>query len=216
MQVVNNPAASLKRSSIPPPAQVGFTLWMLFWVPVVLVTQGPQNFWWLCNLAQFILLYSVWTSNRLLISSQAGTIVVVGAAWTVDLVAALISGSSPFGITTYMFNEQLSAALRVTSTYHVWLPVFVLWLCRRQGYDDRGFWLQCVIGTVAILGSWVFGDAARNLNYTIAPFGIQQTWLPQALYIPVLCAGTALLLYLPGHFITRTFAGEARSRSDNA
>ena len=213
MQVVSNPASSLRQPLIPPAAQIGFSLWMLLWVPVVLTTQGPQNFWWLCNLAQFILLYSVWTSNRLLISSQAGTIVIVGAAWTIDLAGALITGASPFGITVYMFNDELPVALRATSTYHVWLPLFVLWLCRRQGYDGRGFWVQCVIGTSAILGSWVFGDSVRNLNYTIAPFGIQQVWLPQAVYIPVLCVGTALLLYLPGHFIARAVAGEVRVRS---
>ena len=201
---------------VPIAARLGFTAWMLFWIPVVLATQGPQNFWWLCNLAQFILLYSIWTSDRLLVSSQAGTIVVVGAAWTVDLAGALITGSSPFGITTYMFNEDLSIALRATSTYHVWLPVFVVWLCRRQGYDVRGFRLQCGIGTAAILGSWIFGESMRNLNYTIAPFGIEQVWLPQALYIPILCVGTALLLYLPGHFIVKSLADRSGDFSPRA
>ena len=198
------------------PARIGFTLWMVFWIPVVLATQGPQNFWWLCNLAQFILLYSLWTSNRLLVSSQAGTIVVVGAAWTIDLAGALMTGNSPFGITTYMFNKDLSIALRATSTYHMWLPVFVLWLCRKDGYDVRGLWLQCGIGTAAILGSWILGDPVRNLNYTIAPFGIQQVWLPQALYIPLLCIGTAVLVYLPGHFIVKAVAGRSSRSSSNA
>lgn len=202
--------------TVPLSARLGFTLWMMLWVPVVLSTQGPQNFWWLCNLAQFILLYSVWTSNRLLVSSQAGTIVVVGAAWSVDLAGALITGSSPFGITNYMFNQDLSIALRATSTYHVWLPVFVVWLCRRQGYDARGLWLQCAIGTAAIIGSWIFGEPNRNLNYTSAPFGIEQVWLPQALYVPILCVATAMLLYLPGHFIVKALAGRSRDLSDSA
>lgn len=189
---------------------------MIVWVPVVLTSQGPQNFWWLCNLAQFILLYSVWASNRLLISSQAGTIVIVGAAWSVDFVGTLITGSSPFGITGYMFNDELPLALRATSTYHVWLPLFVLWLCRSQGYDGRGFWLQCALGTAAIVGSWIFGAAARNLNYTVAPFGIEQVWLPELLYIPILCMGTIVLLYLPGHFLVRAIAGGLRDETDPA
>jgi len=214
MQVPSTHASSLKQASIPLAAQIGFTLWMLFWVPVVLTTQGPQNFWWLCNLAQFILLYSVWTSDRLLISSQAGTVVVVGVAWTIDFAGALVTGSSPFGITTYMFNPDLPIALRATSTYHIWLPVFVVWLCRRQGYDARGFRLQCMIGTAAIVGSWMFGEPMRNLNYTIAPFGIEQVWLPQAIYIPVLCVATALLLYLPGHFIVKALADRSGDFSD--
>jgi len=197
---------------VPLPVRIAFTLWMAFWMPVVLATQGPQNFWWLCNLAQFIVLYAIWTSNRLLISSQAGTVVVVGIVWTVDFVVALLIGGSPFGITAYMFNEDLPIALRATSTYHIWLPVLVLWLCCRLGYDARGLWLQCAIGTAAILGSWIFGEPVRNLNYTVAPFGLEQVWLPQPVYIPVLCVATAVLVYLPGHWIVKAISPRAGTR----
>jgi len=194
---------------VPLPARVAFTLWMALWVPVVLTSQGPQNFWWLCNLAQFILLYSIWTSDRLLISSQAGTVVVVGIVWTVDFAVALLIGSSPSGITAYMFNDDLPIALRATSTYHIWLPVLVLWLCRRLGYDGRGFRLQCGIGSLVIVGGWLFGDPGRNLNYTVAPFGMEQVWLPQPVYIPLLCVATAVLVYLPGHWIVKAISPRA-------
>ena len=66
--------------------------------------------------------------------------VLVGLVWTLDFIAGLAPGKSPAGVTAYMFSDELPLALRATSTYHIWLPVFVLWLCRRQGYDDRGAW----------------------------------------------------------------------------
>lgn len=203
------PAVTVAAAPVTLPARVGFTLWMAAWVPVVLTTQGPQNFWWLCNLAQFLLLIAVWTSNRLLVSSQAGTVVLVGLVWTLDLVAALVLGDSPTGVTSYMFSDELPLVLRATSTYHIWLPVLVLWLCWRQRYDERGVWLQCVIGTLAIVGSWRFGEPVRNLNYTVSPFNIEQTWLPQPVYILLLCIGTALLVYLPGHLIVRAITKPA-------
>lgn len=202
----------MHREPVPLAARLGFTAWMAIWVPVIMATQGPQNFWWLCNLAQFLLLYGIWTSNRLIISSQAGTVVLIGLVWTLDFVAALVIGASPTGITAYMFNDQLPPALRATSTYHIWLPVLVLWLVRRQGYDYRGLWLQCAIGSLAIIGSWLFGQPERNLNYTIAPFNIEQTWLPQAVYIPLLCIATATLVYLPGHFLVRWIAARGTAR----
>ena len=152
------------RRSVPLPARLFFTAWMAFWVPVIVVTSGPQNFWWLCNLAQFLLLIAVWTDNRLLISSQAGTVLVVGLVWTIDFIAALVLGGSPFGITSYMFNEELALIQRATSIYHIWLPIFVLWLVFRMGYERRGFWLQCAIGTLAIVGSAILGEEGRNLN----------------------------------------------------
>lgn len=181
---------------------------MAVWVPVVLSTQGPQNFWWLCNLAQFLLLWAVWRGDALIASSQAGMVLLIGLVWTLDLVAALILGESPTGITAYMFNDRLPLALRVTSTYHIWLPVFVVWLIRRLGYDPRGVWLQCGMGFLAIVGGWWFGDPERNLNYTHAPFGIDQIWLPDPIYVALVCAATVLLIFLPGHFLASRFSGK--------
>lgn len=181
------------------PVRIGFTVWMLVWVPVVLSSQGLQNFWWLCNLAQFILLFALWRGDRLLISSQAGTVLVVGLVWGIDFFGMLLFGASPFGITYYMFDDRLPLALRATSTYHLWLPLLMLWLVARLDYDRRGFWLQCGIGSLAIVGGALFGNPVRNLNYVHAPFGVEQTWLPQPVWIPLLCLATALLVYLPGH-----------------
>jgi hypothetical protein len=41
---------------IPLAMRIGFTLWMLFWAPNMLLVQGPQNFLWLCNAAMFLIL----------------------------------------------------------------------------------------------------------------------------------------------------------------
>lgn len=49
MREVTRPTAATASGAVPLAARVGFTLWMMVWVPVVLATQGPQNFWWLCN-----------------------------------------------------------------------------------------------------------------------------------------------------------------------
>lgn len=173
---------------------------MAVWVPIIWTSQGPQNFWWLCNLAQFLLLAGLWWPSPLLVSSQAGTVTVVGLVWTLDLLVALVVGDSLTGITAYMFSSELPLPLRLSSTYHIWLPLFVLWLCWYQGYDRRGVWLQCVIGTAAIVGGWWFAEPERNVNYTIAPFQIEQTWLPHGVYIALLCIATAGLIYAPGHY----------------
>lgn len=197
---------------VPLAARILYTAWMLAWVPLILATAGAQNFWWLCNCALFIVLVATWFPSPLLISSQAGTVTVVGLVWAADLAAGLVFGDSPTGITAYMFEPALPLIQRLASLYHLWFPIYAVWLCRRQGYDDRGPWLQCVIGSLAIVGGWWFGDPVRNLNYTQAPFGIEQTWLPDAVYLPLLCVATAAALYWPGHRIVRWVL--ARTRSD--
>lgn len=188
---------------LPLSASLAFTAWMIVWVTIILETAGAQNFWWLCNLAQFIMLVAVWYPLPLWVSSQAGTVTAVGLVWTLDVAVGLVAGGSLTGITAYMFDPSFSLIQRVSSTYHVWLPAFVLWYCHRQGYDRRGFLLQCVIGSLAIIGSWWLGDPERNLNYTRAPFGVEQNWMPNAVYIPLLCLATAVLVYLPGHHVVQ-------------
>ena len=188
---------------LPLVARLAFTAWMGVWVTIIVTTAGPGNFWWLCNLAQFILLVAVWVPLPLWVSSQAGTVTAVGLVWVVDVCAGLVLGDSPTGMTAYMFDPSYPLIQRLSSTYHVWMPLFVLWYCHRNGYDRRGVALQCAIGSLAIIGSWWFGDPERNLNYTHAPFGIEQTWMPDAVYIPLLCVATAVLVYLPGHHVVR-------------
>lgn len=193
----------MRRQAFPLVARLAFTLWMLAWVPLILTTQGGQNFFWLCDLAQFILLYCLWRPNPLLVSSQAGTVVLVGLVWMLDLLVGLVAGGSVTGITAYMFNPELALGVRLSSTYHLWLPLFVLWMCWYNGYDNRGVWLQCLIGSLAILAAGLWTDPERNINYAYAPFGIEQVWMPHVVYLPALAAAAVPLVYLPGHWLVR-------------
>ncbi len=187
------------RPAIPRLARIGFTVWMIIWTPVILWAYGPQNFLWLCNLAQFLILYSVWTENRLILSSQTGLLLAVGTGWTLDFVIAVIFSGSITGFTGYMFDPEIPFTARIASLYHVFVPVFAVWLCLRIGYDSRGFPLQCVIGAAALIASWLLTEEYRNVNWVYSPFGIDQVWAPQAAYVGLLILLYPLILYLPGH-----------------
>lgn len=189
---------------IPLAARLAFSLWMVFWVSVVLSNAGPQNFFWLCNLAQFIILYVVWSGNRLLLSSQAGMVCLVGLVWTLDFIVAIaLGGRSLTGFTAYMFTDELALIARSVSLFHVFLPPFVLWLIWHVGYDNRGVWLQCVIGALAVIGGWLFTEAERNINWVHEFFGMEQVWMPDPLWIVVLVVANPLAIFLPGHFLVR-------------
>ncbi len=187
---------------IPLVARIAFSVWMLFWAPVILWTYGPQNFLWLCNLAQFLMLYALWTGNRLLLASQAGMMVAVGIGWSMDYIVALFLSDSITGFTSYMFNPEIPLLARATSLYHVFLPPFVLWLCLRMGYDRRGWIVQCFIGGVALLASRLMTEPDRNVNWVFAFFDAEP-WVAAPVYVALLVVLYPLLLYLPGHFIVR-------------
>lgn len=186
--------------TLPRGAVIGYSLWMLFWVSVVLWAYGPANFFWLCNAAQFLLLYTVWRPSRLILSSQAGVVLLIGVIWTADLLLALtLGGQSLTGITGYMFDPEFPLLARIVSLFHVGLPVFVLWLCLRLGYDRRGWWLQCALAAVLLIAGYLLTDPERNINYAVAPFHAEQVWLPHWLYLALLAAVVQPLIFLLGH-----------------
>jgi hypothetical protein len=181
----------------------GFSAWMALWVPVILWAYGPQNFLWICNLAQFLILYALWSGNRLLLSSQAGTVLLVGLVWTADFLLALATAGRSASFTAYMFNPELPLLARGLSLYHTAVPVFVLWLLARAGYDHRGPWLQCGIGAATVTVGWWLTEPHRNVNWVHAPFGIEQVWMPPVLFVALSWVLYPVLVYLPGHWLVR-------------
>lgn len=202
--------------TLPRAAAIGYCVWMLFWVSVVLWAYGPANFFWLCNVAQFLILYAVWREDRLILSSQAVVVVLIGVIWTADLLLALaLGGQSLTGITVYMFDPDFPLLARIVSLFHVGLPIFVIWLCLRLGYDRRGWWLQCGLAAVLLIAGYLLTDPARNVNYAVAPFHIEQVWLPHWMYLALIAGVVQPLIFFIGHLLLRAllrlFPGQQRN-----
>lgn len=190
-------------TTLPRWLKLAFSAFMLGWVPLVIATRGWQNLLWLCDLANLLVLVGLWRESRLLLSSQLVATLIIGLAWTVDLLAALTIGVHPFAATAYMFDPGLPLALRLTSLFHVVVPLMLLFAVARLGHERRGWRLQTLIcWAVLPLTAWL-ADPERNINWVEAPFGVPQVWLPHWLYIGVCMLAYPLILYLPGEAILR-------------
>lgn len=180
-----------------------FTAFMLVWTPLVTATQGWQNFLWLCDVANFIVLAGLWLESRLLLSSQLVSTLLIGVAWSIDLASALVLGIHPFAATMYIFDSGLPLALRLASLFHIVVPVLLLFVVTRLGHDARGWRLQTVLCWLVLpVGFWLT-DPERNINLLHAPFGVEQVWLPDWLYVLVCMAAYPLLIYLPTEAVLR-------------
>lgn len=199
-----------RKSLLPLWLKVGFTLWMAFWIPATVVIYGPQNFFWLCNLASFLILAALWLESRLLMSAQLLSVLLVGILWAFDVTVAFVFGAHPIGGTEYMFEDDALLRERMVSFYHVLLPVISVYACMRLGYEPRGLWLQTGITWVAIVLSRLFTDVDRNINWVYGPFGeVGEPFAPW-LYILAVMALWPLVLYLPVHLLARALWGRGR------
>ena len=171
-----------------------FSAWLVIWVPSYLWVYGPQNFFWLCNLANFLILIALWQENRLLMSAQLLAVLIVGTVWTLDVAtAALITGEPLLG-TDYMFDTEVPLATRLLSIFHTVLPIVAVYAVLRLGYDHRGLLLQTAITWTVIPLTRLIADTERNINWVHKPFNQPQDFLPDGLYVIALMLVWPVLL----------------------
>ncbi len=191
--------------AIPAWIRYGYTAWMIVWTTTIFQIVGPANFLWLCDVANFVLLLAVWSGSALLFSSQATGILIIQCVWILDVLGRILMGFHPIGGTEYMFDPAEAVLVRALSTFHVWVPLLVLWAVRRRGYDPRGWRLQAAI-TAVLLPACLLTDPELNLNWIYRPFGIEQTLLPPAGWVLACIVLYPLVLYLPTHALLARWA----------
>jgi len=170
------------------------------YVPAYGVAYGLANFLFLCNLSVVLAAAGLWTCGRLLLSSQAVAILLVGAAWTLDLASRLLTGSHSIGGTEYMWDPQWPLFTRLLSLYHMALPVLLVLALRRIGYDPRGYWLQSGIAIVGVSIGRLFGPAV-NLNYAYVEPLFKRTWGGPVTHVAAVAGFLVLLAYPLTHLL---------------
>ncbi len=189
----------IRRGTIPLWLKLAFTAWVLIWAPVYFLEYGPQNYLWLCNMANFLILIALWRENALLMSAQLLSVLIVGTVWTLDVMTAFLITGAPVLGTAYMFDADIPLGIRMLSLYHSLLPAIAIYAVLRLGYDRRGLWFQVALTAVAILLSRLLTGVEANINWVYGPFGQPQDLLPTGVYLFLLMVIWPLALYLPVH-----------------
>lgn len=183
---------------------------VLVLVPAYASAYGPANFAFLCNLCVFLTAIGLWTGSRLLLSSQAVGLLLVAAAWTLDLVLRALSGRHLIGGTEYMWDTRFPLATRLLSFYHVGVSAVLLYALRRLGYDRRGYLLQCAIAVAAVTaGRWLGPSANVNGAFRDPVFG--RAWGGAVTHVAAVAGTLVLVVYPLTHAVlARVFRGAPR------
>jgi len=179
-----------------------FTAWILFWAPAYAILLGAENYFWLCNLASFLILIGLWLESRPLLSMQWLSVVLIGLLWGLDLAVAWLTGWHPFGGTAYMLDPDFPNLARLLSFYHLLLPLVAGYAIFRVGYQAKALLYQTLLTWLMIALTYWLTDPERNINWVHAPFGVDQDFLPPMVYLVVLALAWPVLIYLPVHFLT--------------
>jgi len=190
----------------------GVLLWLFVWLPVNLQAWGWQNMMHFCDVGAIIACLGIFMRFPLLFSSQAVGSLLVGVLWSLDIGWRLVTGHHLVGGTEYMWDERYALWIRLLSTFHIGLPLVLLWAMRKMGYDPRALALQSVITAILLIFSR-FLSPELNMNYAFRDPLFHRAWGPAPVHLAVVFAGTVVLLYWPTHVLFgKTFTSPAEAK----
>ena len=190
---------------ISPWIKVPCTLFVCALVPVYWAEKGPANFLWLSDIALLTSVVALWLENRFLASMMAVGALLPELAWNLDFFLRLITGVDVIGLngTGYMFGDRYSSLFRFFSLFHVILPLLLLWMVYRLGYDRRAVYTQTLLIWVVLTVCYLATDPQRNLNWVFGIGNPPQTWVSGPVYLVLLMGAYPLLVLMPTHFMLK-------------
>jgi hypothetical protein len=191
--------------------KIGWSLWVLVWVPVYWHQYGLQNFLYFCDLGNFFICAALWLESPLLFSWQACGLLLFQTLYIVDLIGALVSGRHVIGGTEYMFDPHVPLFVRLLSLFHVVVPPLLLLAIWRLGYDERGWKYQTVTAGIVVPINY-FWRPQCDVNWARGPFFHEQHVVPGVIYLFSYLVIVPLLVYWPTHLVLRWWARDPSPR----
>ena len=193
---------------VPLGLKVAYTIFVCALVPIYWRQYGPANFLWFSDIALLALVPALWLENALLVSMLAVSVVFFEALWNIDFFFRLAIGKSLIGLSAYVFDPRIPLFIRGLSGFHIVLPLLLLWMLHRLGYDQRAFLWQTIVALVVLPLSYLVSNTQENVNWVYGFGQNPQRILPSPLFVMLLMLLFPLAVYLPTHLLfARIFRG---------
>jgi len=188
-------------AQVPVWIKVLYTLFVCALVPIYWMHYGPANFLWFSDIALLSLVAALWLENSLLASMMAVAVLGPELAWNVDFLVRLIFRGGTGGMSGYMFDQSRPLLLRGLSLFHIVLPVVLIWLVWRLGYDRRALLWQMFLGWVVLVLTYFLTKPEANINWVYGWGGQPQQRVPPLVYLGIMMVAFGVLIYLPTHWV---------------
>lgn len=185
---------------IPLLLKIAYTGLLTVILPVYAVRYGWRNFLWFSDIALIGTGIALWLENSFIASMMAVAVLLPEVLWNVSYFARLLFGLHVSDLAGYMFDRKKSRFLRALSLFHVVLPVVLLWMLDRLGYDPRAALAQTLLAWFVLPVTYaVIRPGDENINWV---YGLnkRQNRIPPLVYLALAMLAYPIGLYLPTHF----------------
>jgi len=181
--------------------KVAYTLMVAVIVPVYLAYYGPANFLWFSDVALVVTGVALWLESPLLVSMMTVGVLLPELLWNVTLFTRLVTGIRVSGLADYMFDTRIPKWIRTLSLFHVVLPVLMLWMLHRLGYDPRALPAQTALAWVILPLTYAVTKPEDNINWVYGPGARPQRQISPPLYLAFVLIFFPLIVYVPTHLL---------------
>jgi hypothetical protein len=189
--------------------KIAYTLFVCLIVPIYWRRYGPANFLWFSDIALLVTVPALWLESPLLASMMALAVTLPELGWSLDFLLRLMTGRSAIGLSAYMFDPAIPKFLRALSLFHLGLPLVLIWLVDRLGYEKSALLAQTLLAAIILPLSRFFSAPRRNINWVYG-FGEKSRAKATApWFVILLMMMFPLLIYLPTHLVLDKLFGSA-------
>lgn len=183
--------------------KVSYTLWAAVLLPVYWHQYGPSNFLWFSDVAFFGTLLALWRESQLLASVMALSVALPELMWSVSFFGRLLFDREVIGLADYMFDSTIPLFVRGLSFFHFFMPLLLIWMLHRFGYDRRALLLQTLLAWIILPASYFAAGPEENINWVYGLADDRQAWMPDAAWVALLMLFFPVVIYTPSHLVFR-------------
>jgi len=188
--------------SIPLWLKIAYTVFAAVTVAIYLRKYPLWNFLWFSDIALIATVPALWLENSLLASMMLVGVLLPELLWNVAFFVRLATGKRLFGLTDYMFDPTKPLYLRAISLFHFFLPLLLLWMVSRLGYDPDALIGQALLAWIVLPLTYRLADSkVENVNWVFGWTVEPQERMPPLAYLGLVMIGFPLLIYFPTHVL---------------
>lgn len=168
---------------------------------------GVRNFLWFSDIALFGTALALWLESPLLASMMGVGVLLPEIVWNLSFLSWFLFRRGVPGVADYMFDPREPWYMRALSLFHVHMPVALVWLIWRLGYDERALLAQTLLAWMVLAVTYAVTEPRFNINRAFGPGRQPQRRIHPLLYLSLLMLIGPLVVYVPAHFILRALFG---------
>jgi hypothetical protein len=188
--------------------KLSYTIFVAVTVAVYAAKYPLWNFLWFSDIALVVTVPALWLESSLLASMLLVGVLLPELFWNASFFWRLLAGKRLGGLTDYMFDRSKPLYLRAISLFHVFLPLLLLWMAARLGYDSRALIAQTALAFVVLPLTYLLVDPeVENVNWVFGWGAKPQTRVPPLAYLGGIMVGSPIVVFLPTHLLLQALFG---------